>query len=39
MLAIVAFFSDIIYFIQKFFKDLLAKIGGEKEPEDESQPE
>ncbi len=38
MLAIIAFFSDIVYFIQKFFKDMFAKIGGEK-PEEESKPE
>lgn len=35
MLAIVAFLSDIVYFIQKLFNDLLAKVGGEKQPEDE----
>lgn len=36
MLAIIAFISDIVYFIQKFFTDLFAKIGGEKQPEDEN---
>lgn len=36
MLAIIAFLSDIVYFIQKFFTDLFAKIGGEKQPEDEN---
>lgn len=35
MLAIVAFLSDIFYFIQKFFKDILAKITGKEETETE----
>ncbi len=28
MLAIIAFFSDIFYFIKKFFTDVIAKITG-----------
>lgn len=36
MLAIIAFLSDVVYFIQKWFNDLLAKLGGEKQPEDEN---
>lgn len=35
MLAIIAFFSDIFYFIKKFFTDIVAKITG-KEPEEET---
>lgn len=35
MLAIIAFFSDIFYFIKKFFTDIVAKITG-KESEEET---
>lgn len=35
MLAIIAYLSDVFYFIKKFFTDILAKITG-KEEEDVS---
>lgn len=34
MLAIIAFFSDIFYFIKKFFTDIVAKITGKDVEED-----
>lgn len=34
MLAIIAYLSDIIYFIKKFFTDIIAKITGKEEEEE-----